>query len=327
MELLSLPFSELYIEADPASSWMKPTPDARDIEPVPKEAYDDLTRLRAELMSRSSSDSFSVEWGIAHRERLRVKPIRTAHINPLFVCRRFRSLPQPLKELGMPPQVVDRLLDRPARPGLTIFMGEMGSGKTTAASSYTVEYVSRHGGLAVTVEVPIEMDLEGKHGRGKVYQTEVESEEDIGPALRGMLRSSANLLFCGEVKTDAAAREVLMLGTSGHPVVTTFHAPDLQTGLMRFARMASDQNDALAEAFTAAFHLTLRNATRCQDAGREPGLPGRSAPPERLLTVSPLLALDGTLDQVRSAIRSGSFHQLKSEIDRQRRLFLGGSTP
>jgi twitching motility protein PilT len=327
VELLDLPFSDLFVGADPASSWLKATPDAREMEFVPEALFSEIDGLRRDLLARSTTQSFSIEWGTSRRERLRVKPLTTAHIEPLFVCRRFTGTPKPMIELGIPAAVVDRLLSRPVRNGLILFIGSMAAGKTTAASSFTVEYISRHGGVAMTVEAPIEMDLEGRHGKGIVYQTEVESDDDMGPALRGMLRSAANLLFCGEVKTDVAAREVLNLSTSGHPVVTTFHGPDLPTGLLRFARSTGDQNDALAHALTAVFHLTLRNPRLMPGVPLPPGLPGQSSPPDRLLTVSPLLVVDGTRDQVRSAIRSGNFDQLGSEIERQRRLFLGGGSP
>ncbi len=327
MELLDLPFSDLFLDANPASSWIKATPDAREMQFVPEAFFPEIEALRRDLLARSTTQSFSIEWGNPRRERLRVKPLMTAHVEPLFVCRRFAGTPKPLVELGMPPAVVDRLLSRPVRNGLILFIGSMAAGKTTAASSFTVEYVSRHGGVAMTVEAPIEMDLEGRHGNGIVYQTEVESDDDMGPALRGMLRSAANLLFCGEVKTDVAAREVLNLATSGHPVVTTFHGPDLPTGLLRFARSTGDQNDALAHALTAVFHLTLRNPRLLPGVPLPSGLPGHPAPPDRLLTVSPLLVVDGTRDHVRSAIRSGNFDQLGSEIERQRRLFLGGGSP
>lgn len=324
MFLLGLPFSDLFVSEDPASSWFKATPDAGDRMDIPEALFAEIAQLRCALIEHSRGHPFSLEWGEGSRERLRVKPIKTAYVDPLFVCRRLASRPRPLKDLGMPPQVVDRLLDQPARSGLILFMGSMGAGKTTAASSFTVEYIARHGGIAMTVEAPIEMDLEGCYGRGVIYQTEVEHDDDMGSALRGMLRSSANLLFCGEVKKDSAAREVLMLGTSGHPVVTTFHAPDLPTGLMRFARLTGDQNDALADALTAVFHLTLRASVNHPSPPVTAGLPGRFAPPARLLTVSPLLVIPETRDKVRSAIRSGNFHQLESEIDRQRRLLLGG---
>lgn len=324
MELFDLAFSDLFVAVEPASSWIKATPDAREMEGVPEQFHDELGELRQALLEQSKGNAFSLWWGQEPRERLRVKPMTTARVDPLFVCRRFTGRPRPLKELGMAPTLVDRLLEKPVRNGLILFMGAMGAGKTTAASAYTVDYVSKHGGVAVTVEAPMEMDIEGRHGRGVVYQTEVESDEELGPALRGMLRSAANLLFPGEVKTDGAAREVLMLSTSGHPVVTTFHAPDLPTGLMRYARATGDQYDALADALTAVFHLSLQNAGNAAPSEASRTLPGRPIQPERLLKVAPLLVISETRERVRSAIRSGNFHQLESEIDRQKRMLLGG---
>lgn len=324
MALLDLSFSDLFVGADPGTCWVKATPDAREMTFIPTDLHEEVGRLRAKLIERSHGHPFSFEWGDDKRERLRVKPVTTAHVDPLFVCRRLAGRPRPLLELGWPPRLVDHLLSRPVRSGLVLFIGAMDSGKTTSASSYTVEYVARHGGVAMTVEVPIEMDLEGRHERGMVYQTEVESDDDLGPALRGMLRSSANLLFPGEVKTDSAAREVLTLSTSGHPVVTTFHGPDLPTGLRRFARHTGDQNAALADALTAVFHLTLRNSVNDEAREQPASLPGRPAGPGRRLLVAPLLLLPENREKIRSAIRGGNFHQLESEIERQRRLLLGG---
>lgn len=324
MELLDLVFSDLFVGQSAETSWFKSLPDAREVQSLPPTLYTELGQLRSALLEQSRDRSFRIEWGTAGREWLRVKPIVTAYVDPLYVCRRFVGRPRPISDLGVPPQVCDRLLAEPLRGGLILVLGQMAAGKTTLASSLIVEYIGRHGGVAMTVEAPIEIDMEGRHGRGIVYQTEVETDDAMGMALPGVLRSAANLVFVGEVKTDSAAREVLMLSTSGHPVVTTFHAPDIPTGLMRFARAAGDQYDALADALTAVLHLTLRHPAAGACATVSMGLPGRPSPPARHLTVVPLFVAGETRDQVRSAIRAGQFHQLGSEIDRQRRVILSG---
>lgn len=331
MPLLDLAFSDLFVSGEPASSSYKMTPDARQMRPVPEEYATELAELREHCLDLHSQldrgrrhSGFSVDWPTDDPvARMRVKPLMTAHESPLFVCRRLAPAPKGLVQLGFPPKVVEELLKNPVQDGLMLFLGSIGSGKTTAAGAYLIESIRKHGGVGLTIEAPIELDLEGPYGEGMILQTEVESEAEMGEVLREeMLRSSANLLLVGEIKRKITAIEAATLSNTGHPVVSTYHAPDIPTGLARFARDMDGDLDAFADALSAVFHLKLTHFEQMQRKPEpsEP-IPGKLAPPRKLLTVSPLfIPRDDT--RLRSQLRGGEFHQLTSEIQRQRGQFL-----
>lgn len=331
MALLDISFSDLFIGSDLASSSYKATPDSRILSPLPANETTEFNALRASLLDRwqGNPNDFRLEWGTTPQPvLLRVKPIRTAYITPLFVCRRSAPRPGSMLDLGFPPEIVKRLLERPFKTGVVLFIGQMASGKSTAASAFILDYTRLHGGICLTVESPIEMDLEGPYGDGYVYQHEVKSEDEMARELRGMLRSSANMLFPSEAKYDETVREINGLATTGHRVVTTFHGSDIPSGLARWSRQSGGQNDALADGLAAVFHLTLNHYDN--QAAQQPArgnLPGHFAPPPRLLQVSPLLVLPENQTVIRSNIRSGAFQQLNSEIERQKNMFLTGGLP
>lgn len=339
--LSGLPFSDLFVGQDPASCWYKVTPDSLEAQGLPQSCLEDLARLRELLKERSDllrgdSPDFKVDWqGV----RLRVERMDTAD-GAIYVCRRYGVEPRRLAELGFPPMIAQRLLSTDEKTGfkdgLVVFLGRTGSGKSTAAAAYVIERLEQSGGVCWTAENPIELSLQGRHGKGVCYQTEVADDHGFGEAIRHMLRAAPNLILIGEIRDETAAREAVHAATSGHLVVTTFHANDLLTGLARFARLAGDPA-MLTDALRAALHLHLRNSmngTGLPGAallqGANPpsvGIPGRNAPPRRVLTVEPLLIVGENVDGLRSTLRGGEFHLLRSEADRQRRLFMGSGLP
>lgn len=332
MSLSDLVFSDLFVAESAASSWFKSTPDSLNAQPVPTECGLELDELRRRLMAQTGSSAFRIDWPDAAGVRLRVERISVAESKEVYVCRRFRLKPGTLASLGMPSGVAEKLLSPDLREGLVVFLGKAGSGKTTTAASFISERLTRFGGVCWTVENPIELALQGKHGKGWCYQTEASDDDDIGPAVRNMLRATPNIILIGEMRDGLAVREAIAAATSGHLVVATLHAADLLSGMARLARLAGDDkaSSAIADALRVAIHLSLYNA--------EPGSPlpgsaltvpdarGTGTPP-RVLSVEPLWISGQTVEGLRSIVRDGDFHLLKSEVDRQRRGFLMGRLP
>ena len=250
----------------------------------------------------------------------------------IYVCRRFRLLPGPLASLGMPTAVAEKLMAPDLREGLVVFFGKAGSGKTTTAGSFVSERLNRFGGVCWTVENPIELPLQGKHGRGWCYQTEAPSDDGIGPAVRNMLRATPNIIMIGEMRDALTVREAITAGNSGHLVAATFHAADLVSGIARLARLANDDkaSAALADALRVGIHLSLQNAESGMplpgSALSVPGTKGTGTPP-RVLSVEPLWMSGQAEEGLKSIVREGDFHMLKSEVERQRRNFLMSKLP
>lgn len=332
LTLADLVFSDLFVAENTSLSWYKSTPDSLDVQPIPVECEMEMHALREQLESRTGSSSFRVDWPNAQGVRLRVERMMVAESKIVFVCRRFRILPRSLASLGMPTAVAEKMLAEDLREGLVVFFGKAGSGKTTTAAALLSERLSRYGGVCWTIENPIELPLQGKHGKGWCYQTEAASDDEIGPAVRHMMRATPNIILIGEMRDGLAVREAIAASTSGHLVVSTFHAADLLTGIARLARLAGDDNasSALADALRVGVHLSLHNL--------DPGmpLPGSAlsvadtkgtGTPKRVLSVEPLWMSGQTADGLRSMVRDGEFHLLKSEVERQRRSFLMSKLP
>lgn len=326
MALQDLTFSDLFVAPEAASSWYKSTPDSLAVVPVPPACSEEVQALRQLLDERAASlgrPAFRVQWPAESGFDLRVGQMRVASGQSIFVCRRFRVPASKLTDLGMPTVFADQFMASDLTEGLVVFLGKAGSGKTTTASSFTKERLTRYGGVCWTVENPIEVRIEGMHGLGRCYQTEVASDGHIGGAIRDMLRASPNIIYIGELRDSLAVREAITASTSGHLVVTTFHAADLVSGLARLAVLANNDkvSAALADALRAAAHLTLRNVDPTREQAR-----GTGAPP-RVLAVEPIWLTGQLADGVTSIVRDGNFHQLKSEVDRQRRLAMSTRAP
>ena len=332
MSLAELVFSDLFVAEDAEASWFKSTPDSLNAQPVPADCAQELEQLRCKLEGQVGGSAFRIDWPDVKGVRLRVERITTAEGQVMYVCRRFRLKPGPLASLGVPTAVAEKLLAPDLREGLVVFLGKAGSGKTTTAASFISERLTRFGGVCWTVENPIELPLQGKHGQGWCYQTEASNDDQIGPAIRHMLRATPNIILIGEMRDGLAVREAIAAATSGHLVVATFHAADLVSGIARLSRLAGDDNasSAIADALRVAIHLSLYNAEPVQTAQSDaPGVlvtKGTGTPP-RILSVEPLWISGQGTEGLRSIVRDGEFHLLKSEVERQRRGFLMGKLP
>lgn len=311
--LSDLTFSDLCISSAPDLAWYKETPGARETKAVPASYHPEIWQLWLALSAEADrgANEFKVDFD---GMRLRVERMQTtgAGSGPetLFICRRFANQVQKLSQIGFPLPVVSKLLGPELKDGLLIFMGKTGSMKTTSLVSFITEWLTVQGGVCWTVENPVEIAFQGRWGAGVCYQTEVKDDAQFASAVRQILRSSPDVIMIGEIRGGVATSDVLHAATSGHLIGTTFHANDIISGLTRFS-MNSDAG-YLADALRAVIYLERKK----KPAG------------ETYLALDTLFISGPNADAMRSTIRKGEFHLLKSEIDRQRREFMmtgGGS--
>lgn len=322
--LENLVFSDLFVTGNNESCWYKQTPDSLKMHSVPTDVYSDISALRAELHLHRTDD-FRVEWPLSGGVWMRVCRIYSVNNAITYICRKFRLPAGSMASLGMASSVGKKLLEPSLIEGLVVLFGKAGSGKTTTAGSLVVERLTMYGGVCYTIENPPELDLDGVHGLGVCYQTEISNDDEIDAAMSRIYRGTPNIIFIGELRTGAAVRAALTAATSGHLVVTTFHAADLITGVARLARLAGDDtaNAALADALRVAIHVSLHNAENRLPPGltANNNIRGTGTPP-RVLSVEPLWMTDKTSEGLKGMIRGGGFQLLISELDRQRRNFL-----
>lgn len=102
--------------------------------------------------------------------------------------------------------------------GIILVTGATGSGKSTTVYS-VLQKLNREDTNVVTVEDPIEMDIEG------VNQIQINS--DIGltfaSALRSILRQDPNIIMIGEIRDTETAKIAVRASITGHLVLSTLH--------------------------------------------------------------------------------------------------------
>lgn len=160
-----------------------------------------------------------------------------------FCGRKMPNSIPPFATLGFPIPLTTNLLSLSNKTGLILLAGPTGGGKTTTCSSLLKEYLNREGGFAYTIEDPAEMPLDGKcvsvkGGIGVCKQTEPVAE-DWGGSLKSALRSKPRFIFVGEIRTPETASEVLRAATSGHLVLSTIHANNIQDAINSVVKYAS----------------------------------------------------------------------------------------
>jgi Tfp pilus assembly pilus retraction ATPase PilT len=198
--------------------------------------------------------------------RMRLSRQRMADGEDWMCMRVIKSEVPRLDKLGIVPSYVKMLRDLGTRDGLIMITGATGHGKTTTSVSVLTDFLRTHGGIAVTIEDPVEYMLKGRHGeKGFCFQVEVDTDEGWAPAIKRALRWAPHYIFVGEIRTPQAAEQVLRAATTGHMVITTVHAgspEEALMGLMHLAEqgMGGGANLILSAGLTAVVHQTMTEA-------------------------------------------------------------------
>lgn len=94
------------------------------------------------------------------------------------------------------------------------------------------------GGVAVCIEDPPEMPLEGKRGDGVIYQRWVE-QGGFAQECRQAARWAPSIIFVGEVRDAETATEALRASINGRLVVCTIHSDGARTAVDRLYSLAN----------------------------------------------------------------------------------------
>lgn len=243
-------------------------------------------------------------------------------------------MPQPWRHL-----LIDENLNG---GGLIVLTGVMGSGKSTTLASVIKSRLDKYAGFCLTVEDPIELELDGYHGQGRCVQTDLSAfkkaystiEEQGIPsdseayclATKGALRSfpagtkGASLLLLGEIRDGATAAEVLRQANNGSLILTTLHADDPQTAMSRLAAMGQVElgptvaRDLLASAMRVVIHQRLID---------NPDGTGW----DRKHIDGEILVSNGRTSPAVNAIRMGDFKSLKQVMRGQHLLLRNAQIP
>lgn len=266
--------------------------------PMPEVLNEDMAVMR-DMIVKIPKEDFS----IAH-DGIRYRGCRQRLANgEEWVCLRKISTHVPtLEEIKVNSLLIPHLRALGRRNGLIIICGGTGQGKSTTANALLADYLHRFGNVALTIEDPVEFSLAGERGNGGYcFQIEVDDDAGWAPALKRALRWHPRYILVGEIRTPAAAAQVLRAATSGHLVICTMHAGSVEKGISAMIQVAEAEIGAramelVAEGVAAVFHQTLTH--------NGPDL-------------SFLFTENSGSDPIRQCIRTQKLHMLNSYIEQQ----------
>lgn len=128
-----------------------------------------------------------------------------------------------LNDIGYPEYVLKDVKDIiHSTPGMVLFVGPTGSGKTTSMYSSLSE-INTDEFNVMSVEDPVEIYVDG------IHQTDVNQQTDMNfiDCLRSLLRQDPDVIMIGEIRDEETASIAIRASVSGHKVFSTLHAEDV----------------------------------------------------------------------------------------------------
>jgi general secretion pathway protein E len=135
----------------------------------------------------------------------------------------------PLSDLGMMPVPLAfyrRMLETPL--GMILVSGPTGSGKTTTLYG-SLQHLDAREMNIMTIEDPIEYHFD------HINQIQVNPQADLtfAAGLRAVMRLDPNVILVGEIRDRETARTAVQAAMTGHLVLTTIHANDTASAILR----------------------------------------------------------------------------------------------
>src|ERR1051325_1348735 len=191
--------------------------------------------------------------------RVSILPTRWGEKIVIRLLRRGRSL-MTLGQLGFQPAAEERLHGLIRRPeGMLLAVGPTGSGKTATLYAFVNE-IRQEPMNIVTIEDPIEYEVDG------VSQVPVNEKTGLtfSKALRSILRQDPDVILVGEIRDADTAVTAFHAAMTGHLVMSTLHATDAISALLRLAKLGVDKT-VLASALigVVAQRLVRLNCNAC----------------------------------------------------------------
>ncbi|MEX3556968.1 MAG: ATPase, T2SS/T4P/T4SS family [Burkholderia sp.] len=310
MALKDLQFVDLYIGSGYADLKAEPGAHSKR-EPVPDSAQGEVTAL-VQLIDKRLGESGSectVEYeGVNYRVTRMFDLVE----KPLYFLRRIADKIFPVESLGLPQDVLAHVLAADSR-GLTLFTGEMGSGKTTTGVSVFTSRLATLGGFGLALEQPAEIRIDGEHGKGRCMQSSVtDVRGGFAESLRLARRSGVSDLFIGEIRCGDTGAAALAQANSGVWVGATLHSKTPLDAISQLALFASQSGVVNPYAFIAKGLSTIVH----QSISRRTNANGSVA----VMANFNCLTISGSAEGIRSKIRDHDrLHTLAQDLDNQNR--------
>lgn len=157
-----------------------------------------------------------------------------------------------LEHLGFSEKNYHKVLKMISVPnGIILVTGATGSGKSTTVYAI-LQKLNREETNIITVEDPIEMDIEGINQ----IQTNSEIGLTFAAALRSILRQDPNVIMIGEIRDTETAKIAVRASITGHIVLSTLHTNNSLNTIERLLDMEVERY-LLASALTGIISQKL----------------------------------------------------------------------
>jgi type II secretory ATPase GspE/PulE/Tfp pilus assembly ATPase PilB-like protein len=234
--------------------------------PIIKDFYNRFNLLKEQGKLKTKGDKLDYSF-IFKGRTFRCYIIKASHGN-VIACRQVFNKEIPLDKTGISKEIRSYLLHEDLNQGgLIIICGSNGSGKTTSCAALIRARLEAFGGYCLTIEDPVEIPIEGKHGSGVCLQIEVEGQFEFAPKVREIMRAYPTgqnlLMLIGETRDAETATQALRSAIDGRLVITTIHADGIQGALTRLLTLASDKiskieaQQLLSHSFRVGIHQRL----------------------------------------------------------------------
>jgi twitching motility protein PilT len=146
----------------------------------------------------------------------------------------FRLIPSTIPtvtDVYLPQMMIDMIK---RRSGLILIEGPTGSGKTTSIAAL-IDYINETTDMHIySIEDPIEFYHIPKGNTVFTMREVGVHASDYPSAVENALRSKPNIIFVGEMLSNATKKAALHASTTGHLVITTAHAGSVSEALDSF---------------------------------------------------------------------------------------------
>jgi type II secretory ATPase GspE/PulE/Tfp pilus assembly ATPase PilB-like protein len=117
--------------------------------------------------------------------------------------------------------------------GMILVVGPTGAGKTSTIYSILNELNSKDVKI-ITLEDPVEYEMPG------TTQSQINEGESFAERLKAVLREDPDIIMVGEIRDSATAQTALQAALTGHLLISTLHANDAVTAVIRLSDMIGD---------------------------------------------------------------------------------------
>ena len=312
MALSELPLIDLYIGQDFADYRDQSGDDAPRLT-VPARYADEIAEIRAKCI-KLYHDHKQREFALPHGSDLfRVTAIPDVTYDPILILSRAAPDVPPFGSLGLPDHIAHIVTDKHAR-GLLLIAGDQGAGKTTTMAVLLAERVRALGAFGLALQDPVENNIRGLHGDGRIIQQPVEGVTGYADAALTAVRARIKNISFGEIRSDAHginASTAIDLARSGCLIMATIHASSMEQAMDRLVeaariRLGNEAPKVVADALTAVLWQRL-------------DVTGRKT--RAVITgLSFIEADDG--NALRNVVRDNKLHQIDSFVQQQKARFL-----